>query len=108
MVKTVDILTELGKKKGDRFHLGFALETDDGVKNATQKLHKKNLDMVVLNNPLQPGGAFGGDTNIVSILSNNGNIKKLPKLFKNEVAKEIFDELGAALKSKNKNAVANG
>lgn len=108
LVRTVDILAELGKKKGDRFHLGFALETDDGVKNATQKLHKKNLDMVVLNNPLQPGGAFGGDTNIVSILSNDGTIKKLPKLFKSEVAKEIFDELGAVLKSKNKIAVANG
>ncbi len=108
LVKTVDILAELGKKKDDRFHLGFALETHDGVKNATQKLHKKNLDMIVLNNPLHPGGAFGGDTNIVSILSASGNIKKLNKLLKSEVAKEIFDELGAALKSKNENILANG
>jgi len=108
LVKTVDILAELGKKKGSRFHVGFALETDNGEKNATQKLHKKNLDMIILNNPNQPGGAFGGDTNVVSILTSDGNIKSLPQLSKSDVAKKILDEICVALKSENHVALANG
>ena len=80
------------------------LQQDNGVQTVAEMAAERGVapDLSSLG-----GGGFGEDTNIVSILSNDGNIRKLPKLFKSEVAKEIFNELGAAIKSKNTNAVAH-
>ena len=90
---TTDILAELGNKKDDCVHVGFALETDRGVANATRKLHAKNLDMIVLNNPLEPGAAFIGETNVVTIITRDGEVEQLPKLPKTTVARLILEKV---------------
>ncbi len=91
MVRNPDILAELGKVKSPTcVHVGFALETENDVKNATQKLHAKNLDLVVVNNPNQPGAAFAGETNIVSIVSKDGHVDNLPLLSKFDVAESVI------------------
>jgi phosphopantothenoylcysteine decarboxylase/phosphopantothenate--cysteine ligase len=53
--RTKDILLELGRRKGGRRLVGFALETDDGPRNARLKYERKNLDLIVLNGPASFG-----------------------------------------------------
>ncbi len=103
--KSQDILALLGKKKTDCVHIGFALETENGLANATKKLNKKNLDLIVLNNPLEPGAAFGGDTNIVSFIDKDKRVETLPKLSKAEVAVIVLDK-AAKILQRNLQAVA--
>lgn len=93
LVKTPDILTSLGKKKENRIHVGFALETDNEVANARKKLHSKKLDLIVLNNPLEAESAFSWDTNKVSIITKDGQVEKFPKLPKSEVAQLILNKI---------------
>jgi phosphopantothenoylcysteine decarboxylase/phosphopantothenate--cysteine ligase len=64
LTKTEDVLATLGKDKGARVVVGFALETEDEEQNAKAKLARKHCDLVVLN---RPDTAFGQDTNVVSI-----------------------------------------
>lgn len=104
--KTPDILAELGKEKANCIHVGFALETDNGLNNATQKLHSKNLDLVVLNDPLEPGAGFVGDTNVVTLISAVGTIEKLPKLPKFTIANLILERVLKIKQFKNKQAAA--
>ncbi|MBI3189401.1 MAG: bifunctional phosphopantothenoylcysteine decarboxylase/phosphopantothenate--cysteine ligase CoaBC [Ignavibacteriales bacterium] len=96
--KTPDILATLGEKKSNGLLVGFALETDNGVKNAKEKLKTKNLDFIVLNNALEEGAAFGVDTNIVSIISRNGKLERFPKMSKFDVANAILDRVAKKLK----------
>ncbi|MFQ5602007.1 MAG: bifunctional phosphopantothenoylcysteine decarboxylase/phosphopantothenate--cysteine ligase CoaBC [bacterium] len=91
--KTPDVLADLGKQKLNRIHVGFALETENSVANATKKLHAKNLDLIVLNNPLEPGAAFASDTNIVTTIDREGTVEKKPKMPKSEVAEIIMDKV---------------
>lgn len=90
---TSDILRELGAKKNGTVLVGFALETEDEVKNAKDKLRKKNLDFIVLNTPRDEGSAFGSDTNVVTIINKNGKSEKLPKMPKFDVATEILNRV---------------
>ncbi|MAT39068.1 MAG: bifunctional phosphopantothenoylcysteine decarboxylase/phosphopantothenate--cysteine ligase CoaBC [Ectothiorhodospiraceae bacterium] len=91
LVKNPDILEYLGKNKGERTLVGFALETDDPVDNAAEKIVKKNTDMIVLNNPLQDGAGFAVDTNIVTFLYPDGRKQELDKMRKRELAEKILD-----------------
>lgn len=69
LTATADILKDVAqKKKSGQIIVGFALETDDGEKNARKKLKEKNLDMIVLNSPGEKTG-FGVDTNQVTIIA---------------------------------------
>jgi phosphopantothenoylcysteine decarboxylase/phosphopantothenate--cysteine ligase len=87
--QTPDILKYLGEKK--KFGLiGFALETENGIKNAGKKLAEKNLDMIVLNNAFEKGAGFNVDTNIITIIDKN-NVKRYSLMSKREVADEILD-----------------
>jgi len=95
--QTRDILEALGKKKDGKVLVGFALETHDEIQNAKDKLKRKNLDLVVLNNPLLEGAAFGAETNVVSIIDRSGKIEPLPKLPKFEVANRILDRVAEIL-----------
>lgn len=104
--KSPDILQLLGKKKSNCVHIGFALETENGIANATLKLKTKNLDLIVLNNPLELGAAFGGDTNIVSLINKNKQVETLPKLPKTRVAEIILTKAVEILQSGNRQAVA--
>ncbi len=92
-VKTKDILKEIGKKKDKKIIVGFAVETENELQNARQKLIEKNLDLIVLNNPLQQGATFGSDTNIVTFIDAKGNIEKLPLMSKREVGVKILNKI---------------
>jgi phosphopantothenoylcysteine decarboxylase/phosphopantothenate--cysteine ligase len=96
--KTEDILESLGRKKNGKVLVGFALETHDDVRNAKEKLKRKHLDLVVLNNPLVQGAGFGADTNVVSIIDKSGSVEKLPELSKFDVANAILDRITEILK----------
>jgi phosphopantothenoylcysteine decarboxylase/phosphopantothenate--cysteine ligase len=92
-----DILKSLGEKKTHQILVGFALETSDGLKNAQEKLRRKNLDAIVLNNPLEEGAGFAVDTNVISILTPDGTIEKLPRMSKFDVANEILNRVKTKL-----------
>lgn len=106
LVKTTDILAELGKRKGSKIHVGFALETDAPETNARKKLADKNLDLVVLNNPFDEGAAFGGDTNVVTLLSKSEEPVKLPRMSKRDVANHILDRVVALCATRQTKQVA--
>ncbi len=92
-----DILAELGEKKGSRILIGFAAETEELLKNAREKLTRKNLDMIVANDVTQEGAGFDGDTNIVRFLSADGSVEELPKMSKVLVAETLLDRVSALL-----------
>ncbi len=94
--KTIDIAAELGKIKGDKILVGFALETDDEQANAESKLKRKNLDFIVLNSLRDEGAGFGVDTNVVTLVDHHSSTK-LPKMSKSEVAKRIVDKIGTII-----------
>ncbi len=89
---TPDILSELGRKKGDRLLIGFAAETENLAQEARRKLETKNCDMVVGN--LVGGGetGFESDENEVVLALRTGETIALPRAAKREVADRIFDE----------------
>jgi phosphopantothenoylcysteine decarboxylase/phosphopantothenate--cysteine ligase len=91
LVKNPDIAYSIGKKKGNRVLVGFSAETNDIYENAKSKLKKKNMDIIVANDVTKEGAGFNCDTNIVSIILNNGEIVELPMLTKEKVAEEILN-----------------
>lgn len=93
--KTEDIISEIGRKKGKRFIIGFAAETDNLWANAKKKLKEKNLDLIIANNVKEPGAGFGVDTNIVTIIGKNGVVEALPKMSKDEVAWKVLDRVAS-------------
>ena len=95
--KTKDIARELGKVKGARKLVGFALETDNEQMNAEKKLAEKNLDMIVLNSLRDEGAGFGYDTNKVTFIDASQR-EELPLASKAEVAERIADRIEKLLK----------
>lgn len=94
LVPTHDIAAELGRvKKKEQTLVGFALETNDEVAHATDKLRRKNLDFIVLNSLKTPGAGFAVDTNQVTILFADGIQKAYPLKSKKEVAQDIVAQL---------------
>lgn len=96
--RTPDILKEAGKRKGKKVLVGFSLETQDEIKNAKAKLKEKNLDLIVVNNPTQPGAGFEVDTNIAAIVDKKGESQRLPLMSKKELAFKILDRVSALLR----------
>ncbi len=93
LVRNPDIAAGCGAlKREGQVTVGFALETDDGVKAAKAKLRNKNLDMVVLNTLKDAGAGFACDTNKVTIISKN-DAKSFPLKPKKEVASDIVNEI---------------
>ncbi len=92
LVKTPDILKELGqqKKAGQRL-IGFALESREGMEEALEKLKRKKLDAIVLNSLQDAGAGFGADTNKVTILDNKGRAHPFELKPKQEVAADIVN-----------------
>jgi phosphopantothenoylcysteine decarboxylase/phosphopantothenate--cysteine ligase len=95
-----DILMELGKRKEKQVLVGFAAETENLVQNATEKMRKKNLDLMVANDVTVPGAGFGTDTNIVKIIYANGKIEQLPVMDKGALSNIILDNALSALKER--------
>jgi phosphopantothenoylcysteine decarboxylase/phosphopantothenate--cysteine ligase len=92
---TKDIAGELGKlKKKGQVLAGFALESQDELKHARQKLSKKNFDFIVLNSTHDKGAGFGVDTNKITIIDTQNKIQKFELKSKAEVAEDIVDKLG--------------
>jgi phosphopantothenoylcysteine decarboxylase/phosphopantothenate--cysteine ligase len=92
--KTVDILAEMGNKKSAKqFIVGFALETDNEVENAKDKLKRKNLDMIVLNSLNNKGAGFQNNTNKITIIDKAYNISNFELKGKSEVAKDVIDKI---------------
>lgn len=93
MVRTKDILAELGKRKrAGQFLCGFSMETEDLLENSRKKLERKNLDMICANSLKTPGAGFGTMTNVVTILTKDSQIE-LPRLSKEETAEKILDAI---------------
>jgi phosphopantothenoylcysteine decarboxylase/phosphopantothenate--cysteine ligase len=93
MIQNPDILAGIGKMKGKRIVVGFAIETENEEENAKAKMKSKNLDMIVLNNPEEAGAGFASDTNKVTIFAPRRKAIKLPLLTKSEVAARIVEEI---------------
>ena len=88
-----DIIKILGSKKDKNQKLiGFALETDDEIKNAKIKLINKNLDAIVLNSLNINGAGFNSDTNKISFITSK-SVKDFSLKSKNHVAKDILLEI---------------
>lgn len=92
-VRTIDILEYLGKNKSGYILIGFALETENEIEYAKDKIKKKNLDMIVVNNPRNEGAGFGTDTNIITIIDKDFNETAFDKMTKFEAAEKILDNL---------------
>jgi phosphopantothenoylcysteine decarboxylase/phosphopantothenate--cysteine ligase len=91
---TKDIAAKLGQlKSGKQWLVGFALETHDEVRNAQNKLKKKNFDIIILNSLKDQGAGFGGDTNKISIIDRQGKIELFGLKSKTEVARDIVDAI---------------
>ena len=95
--KTPDILSTLGRRKNRKILVGFALETEDELRNAKEKLKQKNADFIVLNSLADEGAGFGTDTNVVTIIDRKGKAERLPLLSKFDVANEILNRLKSLL-----------
>ncbi len=93
--RTVDILGALAPgKRANQFVCGFSMETEQLVENASEKLKKKNLDLIVANNLRTAGAGFGTDTNVVTLIDASG-ARELPVMSKLAVAHRILDEIRA-------------
>lgn len=99
--KNPDILYELGKIKENKILVGFAMETQNLIVNAKEKIRKKNLDFIVANDLNQEGAGFAYDTNIVKIIDRNGNIENISKMAKIDLADIIIDRAIMLLKNRN-------
>lgn len=92
MDKNPDILKTLGQNKTHQVLIGFAAETQNLIANATEKVNKKNLDMIVANDVSAAGAGFNSDTNIVKFLYADGRLESLDIMPKTEVANRILNE----------------
>jgi phosphopantothenoylcysteine decarboxylase/phosphopantothenate--cysteine ligase len=94
LVPTPDIAAALGQQKTNKQILvGFALETENELQNAIEKIRKKNLDYIVLNSLRDEGSGFGYETNKITIIDKSGNRKEYPLKSKIEVAEDILKYL---------------
>ena len=97
--KTNDILLEVSqKKKKNQILVGFALETENEMENATAKLQQKNLDLIVLNSLNDKGAGFSHDTNKITIIEKDNKVEEFELKYKSEVAKDIMDKIIQKLK----------
>lgn len=98
LIKNPDILQSIAGMKKNQVVVGFALETNNGIVNAQEKLLSKHLDFIVLNNPLEEGAGFGSDTNIVTIIGLTEEPEHLPRMAKIDVAHALLTRAVPLLK----------
>ena len=92
LIENIDIIKYFGSIKKNQMIIGFAAETDDLIKNAREKLTKKNLDYIIANDLTKWGAGFDVETNIASIISKD-DIVNLEIMPKSELANKILDLL---------------
>ena len=89
--RTQDILAYLGaRRRQGQYICGFSMETENMIENSQQKLKDKHVDLIVANNLNTEGAGFASDTNIVTLIMEEGLVE-LPCMSKEEVAATIFD-----------------
>lgn len=94
LTKTTDILKQLGSSKPtNQILVGFALETENELKNAKEKLKSKNLDFIVLNSMNDQGAGFSSDQNKITIIDKKSKAAAFPLKHKDEVAKDIVAKI---------------
>jgi len=93
LTRNPDIIAAIGAKKRKSILVGFAMETQDLLANARQKLLKKNMDMIVANSLREEGAGFETDTNIITIIDRNGKTIALEKMTKIDAAHRILDHV---------------
>ena len=94
LVPNPDIAADLGlRKRADQWLVGFALETDHALDNARGKLHRKHLDLIVLNSLSDAGAGFNTDTNRVTLIAPEGEPQALPLMAKSAVADTLIRHL---------------
>jgi phosphopantothenoylcysteine decarboxylase/phosphopantothenate--cysteine ligase len=97
--QNIDIAKTLGNNKPENtISIGFALETDNELKNAEKKLKNKNFDLIILNSLQDKGAGFAHNTNKISVLDKNNIIKHYELKTKAEVARDIWTEISKLLK----------
>lgn len=95
--RTDDILKYLGQhKKQGQFLCGFSMETRDMLRNSRAKLEKKNLDMVAANNLKVEGAGFQGDTNVLTLITQDEEVS-LPLMSKEDAALKILDKINSLI-----------
>jgi phosphopantothenoylcysteine decarboxylase/phosphopantothenate--cysteine ligase len=101
-VENPDILASISKLRSKRPELviGFAAETENVIEHAKAKLKRKGCDWIVANDVSAEGGAMGGDTNAVHLISAKG-VESWPKQSKEEVARSLVARVAQALDGKN-------
>ncbi len=92
-IKNPDISEEISKIKKNQIMVGFAAETDNLIQNAKNKIKRKDVDFIVLNDISREDAGFRSDTNIATIIDKNGNINEYLKMSKQELSKIIVDKL---------------
>lgn len=91
LTRTRDILAYLGEhRKEGQYICGFSMETENMLGNSREKLKKKNVDLIVANNLRTEGAGFGVDTNVVTLIMEEG-VVELPCMSKEEVAEAVLD-----------------
>lgn len=95
--KTTDILLTLGQKKSKQVLVGFALETNNELENAADKLKRKNLDLIVLNSMNDAGAGFAHDTNKITVLDANNKIHSFELMSKQKAAEKILHVISTLL-----------
>jgi phosphopantothenoylcysteine decarboxylase/phosphopantothenate--cysteine ligase len=94
LTPTIDILATLGKTKTkNQILVGFALETDNEIDNAINKLKKKNLDFIVLNSLNDQGAGFDVSTNKITIIDKDLKVEEFQLKTKEEVSIDIVNKL---------------
>jgi len=94
---TQDILAAMGVQKKQQFLVGFALETQNELENAKEKLRRKNLDLIVLNSLQDKGAGFSVDTNKITLIDKTNKISEFALKSKQLVAFDIFANIQSQL-----------
>ncbi|HEX4468528.1 MAG TPA: bifunctional phosphopantothenoylcysteine decarboxylase/phosphopantothenate--cysteine ligase CoaBC [Gemmatimonadaceae bacterium] len=101
LTSTPDILASTRKaRRKNAVIVGFALETDDVVRSAREKLDAKALDLIVVNDAREPGAGFEVNTNRVTLIGTDGKEEMLPLLGKDDVADQILDRVEKLLRDR--------
>lgn len=106
LIKTEDILMQLQALRNQQMVVGFSVETDTILENSRIKMKKKKLDLIIINNPLEKGAAFGAETNRVTILDSDGQIEELPLMSKSDLSEKIADRIFERIQKRKNETIA--
>jgi phosphopantothenoylcysteine decarboxylase/phosphopantothenate--cysteine ligase len=94
---TEDILAAVRKEYPGKLLVGFAIETEDLARRGMEKLRRKGLDLIAVNNPLRAGATFGSDRNEVTLLDRSGTTERISIRPKREIARAVLLRVAEAL-----------